>query len=52
MDYNKDKFSEIYQTERNKLTILPDADADFTALENTYRNYDYNEFNNSLCDEW
>jgi hypothetical protein len=58
MDYKKDKFSELYQIERNKLTILPDADADFIALENTYKNYDHyinndnNKSNNNLCNDW
>ncbi len=33
------RFKEIYQNERNKLSIFPDADCDFIALENALRHY-------------
>jgi hypothetical protein len=51
-EYKQNKFSELYQIERNKLTILPDADADFKALENTYKNYDIYSNSNNSCNDW
>lgn len=44
------KFWNSYEEERNKLTILPDADADFIALSNTYERMSSNTTENNYCD--
>lgn len=36
---NDEKFKEIYQEERNKLSQLPCADDDFEALEKTLKRW-------------
>lgn len=50
------KLWELYEEERNKLTIFPDADADFIALSNAYErmsrgtaenNYNDNDYNHN-----
>lgn len=43
---DKEKFDEIYQEERNKLSYLPNADDDFIALEKAYERYNQENENN------
>lgn len=36
---NKEKFNELYQEERNKLSYLPNADDDLIAFEKAFERY-------------
>lgn len=35
-----EKMKELYNEERNKLSLLPDSDSDFIALENAWKRYE------------
>lgn len=40
MMYNDEKFWQLYNEERNKLSELPDADDDFIALQKATERYE------------